>query len=64
MAIEIEVERAIKLTMPVLELSGAAPAAACTSRATSGLPSVRKRPSETYSCAPLGQREMPNCIMA
>ena len=48
--------------MPVLEPSGTAPPCACSSRAKSGLPSVRKRPSATSVSAPLGQRDVPDCI--
>jgi hypothetical protein len=49
MAMESGVRRERRLTIPVLalELSSEPPAAACTSRAKNGLPSVRKHTSET-----------------
>src|SRR4051812_47578626 len=52
------------------EASGTAPPCSCNSRAKNRLPSVRKPPSGTSACAPLGQRLpgggppdfLPNCI--
>src|SRR5262245_46984997 len=49
-------------TIDVLVLPGTAPLSACRSRAKSGPPSVRKRPSGTLQMRRCGQRDVQNSI--